>query len=141
MLANPKRNWKFNQSPLYIEYLKGNWQLECTPWGSPTYNLFGWQKPCYMFDDGYVQSFDELMALTAWEEYGHASGNPKCRDCMMHCGHEPTAVVETFSTWKGFFATAWLSVFGPRRESLPPAASTPPMPRPHAARVELPILQ
>jgi hopanoid biosynthesis associated radical SAM protein HpnH len=146
MLSAPKRRWKFNQSPLYIEYLKGNWQLECTPWGSPTYNLFGWQKPCYLFDDGYVQSFDELMALTAWDEYGHASGNPKCRDCMMHCGHEPTAVVETFSSWRGFFATTWLSVCGSRWFPM-----AKPAPQEHQASagpasqrkpsVELPVLQ
>ena len=146
MLSKPKRRWKFNQSPLYIEYLKGNWQLECTPWGSPTFNLFGWQKPCYLFDDGYVQSFDELMALTAWEEYGHASGNPKCSDCMMHCGHEPTAVVETFSSWRGFLGTAWLTTVGsrwfpfakPGRQDRP---KPPQPPVPLKRRAELPVLQ
>jgi hopanoid biosynthesis associated radical SAM protein HpnH len=146
MLSSPKRRWKFNQSPLYIEYLKGNWQLECTPWGSPTYNLFGWQKPCYLFDDGYVQSFDELMALTAWENYGHASGNPKCQDCMMHCGHEPTAVVETFSSWRGFLGTAWLSTVGSRWFPLAkraPPRKEPPRPtvnKPKPVR-KLPVLQ
>jgi hopanoid biosynthesis associated radical SAM protein HpnH len=147
MFDKPKRGWKFNQSPLYIEYLKGNWQLECSPWGSPTYNLFGWQKPCYLLDEGYVSSFAELMALTDWEAYGHASGNPKCRDCMMHCGHEPTAVQETFSSWRGFAATAWLSTIGsnwfPGKRSvaspsleLSPADSTDPTPN-----LQWPVLQ
>jgi hopanoid biosynthesis associated radical SAM protein HpnH len=61
LLNGAKRRWKFNQSPLFLEFLKGNWQLECTPWGNPTYNLFGWQKPCYLLDDGYAASFRELM--------------------------------------------------------------------------------
>jgi hopanoid biosynthesis associated radical SAM protein HpnH len=147
MLDKPKRGWKFNQSPLYIEYLKGNWQLECSPWGSPTYNLFGWQKPCYLLDEGYVATFAELMALTDWESYGHASGNPKCRDCMMHCGHEPTAVQETFSSWRGFAATAWLSVIGPRwlpgkrSTSAPSPAETPAETTDPTPNMQLPVLQ
>lgn len=114
MLAGSHRRWRFNQTPLFLEYLKGQWELECTPWGNPTYNIFGWQKPCYLVDEGYCETFDELMETTDWDSYGHKSGNAKCQDCMVHCGHEPTAVVETFGSMRGFIATAKLTVFGAR---------------------------
>ena len=85
----------------FWNFCKGNWELECTPWGNPTYNIFGWQKPCYLLDEGYVQTFRELMDTTDWDAYGRASGNPKCRDCMVHCGYEPTAVNATFGSLVG----------------------------------------
>src|SRR5579871_3482143 len=112
LLSRPKRSWKFNQSPLFLEFLKGNWNLECTPWGNPTYNVFGWQKPCYLLGDGYVATFKELLETTHWENYGRESGNDRCRDCMVHCGYEPTAVTQTFGSLRGFLATACLSLFG-----------------------------
>lgn len=112
ILSAPKKQWKFNHSPLFLEFLKGNWELECTPWGNPTFNLFGWQKPCYLLEEGYANSFAELMESTSWERYGRKSGNEKCRDCMVHCGHEPTAVDQTFSSWKGFMKVASLTLFG-----------------------------
>jgi len=109
-----RRSWKFNQSPIFLEFLRGNWDLECTPWGSPTYNVFGWQKPCYLMQEGYANSFDELMKDTAWESYGRRSGNPKCTDCMVHCGYEPSAVHATFGSWKGLLAAARISLLGLR---------------------------
>ena len=129
LLSNPKRHWRFNQSPLFLEFLKGNLDLECTPWGTPTYNLFGWQKPCYLIGDGYAATFDELMRSTDWDSYGRRSGNPKCRDCMMHCGHEPTAVRETFHSLRGFWKTAWLTVVGPRRVNQRGLAATDGVPK------------
>ena len=105
--------WKFNQSPVFLEFLKGNWDLECRPWGTPSYSLFGWQKPCYLLDEGYAESFSELMKTTEWGSYGRASGNPKCQQCMAHCGYEPAAVEATFGSWKGFLRTARLALFGP----------------------------
>lgn len=115
MLSNPKRSWRFNQSPLFLEFLKGNWNLECTPWGTPTYNIFGWQKPCYLLQEGYCETFQELLDSTHWAAYGRASGNPACQDCMVHCGYEPSAVTDTFSNWRGFWKTATLTLFGPGR--------------------------
>ena len=102
MLSNPKRHWIFNQSPLFLQFLMGKHDYECTPWGNPTFNLFGWQRPCYLLQEGYAESFRELMETTRWENYGRKSGNDQCRDCMVHCGYEPTAVDQTFSSWKGF---------------------------------------
>ncbi len=102
ILSNPGKGWKFNQSPLFLQFLMGKRDFECTPWGNPTYNLFGWQRPCYLLQEGYAATFRELMETTRWEEYGRASGNPRCRDCMVHCGYEPTAVHHTFNSWRGF---------------------------------------
>ncbi len=110
VLDKPGKSWRFNQSPLFLEFLKGNWQLECTPWGNPTYNLFGWQRPCYLIDEGYVKTFDELMNETDWSKYGRSSGNAKCADCMVHCGYEPSAVTATFGSLAGLWKTAKLTL-------------------------------
>jgi hopanoid biosynthesis associated radical SAM protein HpnH len=112
ILDRPKRSWRFNQSPLFVDFLRGHFDLECTPWGNPTFNLFGWQKPCYLVQEGYCNSFRELMETTDWDSYGHCSGNPKCTDCMVHSGYEPTAVAETFGSVRGFVRTAKLTLFG-----------------------------
>lgn len=84
------KNWNLNHSGLYLDFLAGNQEFQCTPWGMPTRNVFGWQKPCYLLGEGYVSTFKELMEDTEWEKYG--TGNyEKCADCMAHCGYEPTA--------------------------------------------------
>jgi hopanoid biosynthesis associated radical SAM protein HpnH len=106
ILSNPKKSWKFNLSPLFLKFLQGDLDFECTPWGSPAYNIFGWQKPCYLLQDGYVKTFKEYIELTDWENYGNKSKNPKCQDCMVHCGFEPSAVDATFGSWAGFLQTA-----------------------------------
>lgn len=111
LLSNRKSGWKFNQSPLFLEFLMGRREYECTPWGTPTYNLFGWQKPCYLLQEGYVDTFRELIEETAWDKYGRASGNPSCQQCMVHCGFEPSAVNHTFSSFGGVWATVKAMVF------------------------------
>jgi hopanoid biosynthesis associated radical SAM protein HpnH len=94
-----RKKWAFNHSPFYLDFLKGERDYECTPWGNPNYSLFGWQKPCYlMADGGYVATFKELMETTEWKNYGHKSGNAKCADCMVHCGYEPTAVNDSMAS-------------------------------------------
>jgi hopanoid biosynthesis associated radical SAM protein HpnH len=112
ILSNRSGGWRFNQSPLFLEYLMGKRQYSCTPWGMPTYNIFGWQKPCYLLQDGYADSFAELMEATKWERYGTESGNPKCANCMVHSGYEASAVDETFSSIRGLLATARATIFG-----------------------------
>ena len=112
ILSNPKRGWRFNQSPLFLRFLMGKHDYECTPWGNPTYNMFGWQRPCYLLQDGYAETFKELMATTPWENYGRKSGNEKCQDCMVHCGFEATAVDHTFSSLRGFIETAAVTFTG-----------------------------
>jgi len=90
------KKWQFNQSALFLDFLAGNQTYHCTPWGNPTRNIFGWQKPCYLLGEGYARSFKELMEETAWEQYG--TGNyEKCANCMVHCGYEATAVNDTLA--------------------------------------------
>ncbi|MFQ5617831.1 MAG: adenosyl-hopene transferase HpnH [Rhodospirillales bacterium] len=88
------RKWRFTQSTLFMDFLAGNQEYRCTPWGNPTRNVFGWQRPCYLLNEGYVASFAELLEETEWDLYG--TGNyEKCANCMVHCGYEATAVTDT----------------------------------------------
>jgi hopanoid biosynthesis associated radical SAM protein HpnH len=88
------RRWSFNQSGLFLDFLAGNQSYRCTPWGNPTRNYFGWQRPCYLLGEGYAKTFKELMDETDWDAYG--TGNyEKCADCMVHSGYEATAVVDS----------------------------------------------
>lgn len=89
-----EKTWSFNHNPLFLDFLIGEKDYECTPWGSPSYSVLGWQKPCYLLNEGYYESFAELIEQTDWDNYGRASGNPKCADCMVHCGYEPTAALD-----------------------------------------------
>jgi hopanoid biosynthesis associated radical SAM protein HpnH len=90
------RNWSFSQSGLFLDFLAGNQEYHCTPWGNPTRTVFGWQRPCYLLGEGYTKTFKELMEGTDWDAYG--TGNyEKCADCMVHSGYEATAVNDTFS--------------------------------------------
>ncbi len=106
ILSNRKASWRFNQSPLFLEFLMGKRNYACTPWGMPTYNVFGWQKPCYLLQDGYTDTFAELLEATEWQNYGTESGNPKCANCMVHSGYEASAVNHTFSSLGGLLQTA-----------------------------------
>ena len=104
ILSDRKRTWRFNQSPLFLEFLMGQREYQCTPWGNPTYNIFGWQKPCYLLQEGYAKTFQDLLNDTEWDRYG-TGRNDKCADCMVHCGYEASAVEDTFSSWSGFGRT------------------------------------
>ena len=87
------KRWAFGQSSLFLDFLAGNQSYRCTPWGNPTRNYFGWQRPCYLLGEGYVKTFRELMEETDWDSYG--TGNyEKCADCMVQCGYEATAVAD-----------------------------------------------
>lgn len=101
VLRDRKKQWKFNQSPLFLQYLTGARDYDCTPWGMPAYNLFGWQKPCYLLQDGYCETFEELLQKTEWSRYGRNSGNPRCAHCMVHSGYEASAVNDTFGSFRG----------------------------------------
>lgn len=105
ILSNRKKTWRFNQSVLFLEFLMGKRNYACTPWGMPTYNVFGWQKPCYLLQDGYVDTYKELIETTEWAHYGTESGNPKCANCMVHSGYEASAVNDTFGSPTGLIRT------------------------------------
>jgi hopanoid biosynthesis associated radical SAM protein HpnH len=105
------RKWQLNHSRLFLDFLAGNQGYNCTPWGNPTRNVFGWQKPCYLLvDEGYAPSFNALMEETPWDKYGN-SKNPKCANCMAHCGFEASAVEDAM---KHPLKAAWVSLVGPR---------------------------
>ncbi len=116
------RGWRFNHSSLYLDFLAGNQGYQCTAWGNPTRNVFGWQKPCYLLvGEGYAPSYRSLIDDVNWNSYG-VGRNPKCANCMVHCGFEPTAVNDAVShPLKAL--RAWLG--GPRTEG--PMAPAPPV--------------
>jgi hopanoid biosynthesis associated radical SAM protein HpnH len=137
-----RRRWVFNQSPLFLEFLMGRRDYACTPWGMPCFNIFGWQKPCYLLQEGYADSFDELMRDTAWDRYGHGSGNAKCANCMVHSGYEATAVNHTFSSFGGLLGTVKAMVFNAytnpaAKASLADEASKPHGPARHLVQLGL----
>jgi hopanoid biosynthesis associated radical SAM protein HpnH len=86
------RRFRLNQTPMYLEFLKGDRDLPCTAWGNPTYNVKGWKGPCYLITDGHYKTFEDLMTQTPWESYGHGN-DPRCEHCMVHCGFEPSAAL------------------------------------------------
>jgi hopanoid biosynthesis associated radical SAM protein HpnH len=110
--AGKGKKWKFNQSALFLDFLAGNQKFACTPWGKPTRNVFGWQRPCYLLGEGYTKTFTELMASTDWDKYG--TGNyEKCADCMVHSGYESSAVQAAVANPFAYIKSALL---GPRTE-------------------------
>ncbi len=94
-----RRKWRLNHSPLFLDFLEGNRDFECTPWGIPSYSVFGWQRPCYLMSDGYAETYEELIATTDWEAYGRGK-DERCANCMAHCGYEPSAVFATLGSLK-----------------------------------------
>jgi hopanoid biosynthesis associated radical SAM protein HpnH len=129
VLSNRHKLWRFNMSPLFLEFLMGKREYDCTPWGMPAYNIFGWQKPCYLLQDGYADSYQELLAETNWKNYGCQSGNPKCANCMVHSGYEASAVNDTFGSLRGLLATARATIFNRHRDPTVDIDAAPPAPR------------
>jgi hopanoid biosynthesis associated radical SAM protein HpnH len=112
--------WRFSQSSMFMDFLAGNQSYRCTPWGNPTRNIFGWQRPCYLLGEGYATSFRALMDETDWDSYG--TGNyEKCADCMVHCGYEATAVSDTIRRpWKALtVALRGVRTAGPMAPDIP----------------------
>src|SRR5487761_157627 len=89
-----RQKWRLNHTPLFLDFLEGKEQYQCTPWGIPSYSIFGWQRPCYLMADGYAKTYKELLETTDWSKYGRGR-DPRCDNCMAHCGYEPTAVLAT----------------------------------------------
>jgi hopanoid biosynthesis associated radical SAM protein HpnH len=94
-----RKRWRLNHSPLFLDFLEGKVDFQCTAWGIPSYSLLGWQKPCYLMSDGYVSTYKELLETTDWDAYGRGR-DPRCDNCMAHCGYEPTAVIESMKSIK-----------------------------------------
>ncbi len=118
--AKDKKPWRFSQSSLFLDFLAGNQDYKCTPWSNPTRNVFGWQRPCYLLNEGYAKTYGELMEYTDWNSYG--TGNyEKCADCMVHCGYEGTAVEDTVKRpWKALkVALAGIRTEGAMAKEIP----------------------
>jgi hopanoid biosynthesis associated radical SAM protein HpnH len=94
-----RKKWRLNHSPVFLDFLEGKRDLSCTAWGIPSYSLLGWQKPCYLLDDGYAKTYKELIETTDWDAFGRGK-DPRCANCMAHCGYEPTAVIATMGSLK-----------------------------------------
>jgi hopanoid biosynthesis associated radical SAM protein HpnH len=94
-----RQRWRFNHSPLFLDFLEGKVDFPCTAWAIPSYSLLGWQKPCYLMSDGYAKTYQELIDDTDWDSYGRGR-DPRCANCMAHCGYEPTAVFATLGSLK-----------------------------------------
>jgi hopanoid biosynthesis associated radical SAM protein HpnH len=94
-----RKRWRLNHSPLFLDFLEGKVDFGCTAWGIPSYSLFGWQRPCYLMADGYAATYKELIETTDWDAYGRGR-DPRCENCMAHCGYEPTAVLATTHSLK-----------------------------------------
>jgi hopanoid biosynthesis associated radical SAM protein HpnH len=92
-----RKRWRLNHSPIFLDFLEGSRDLSCTAWGIPSYSLLGWQRPCYLLDDGYAKTYKELIETTDWEAFGRGK-DPRCANCMAHCGYEPTAVIATLGS-------------------------------------------
>ena len=94
-----RRRWRLNHTPLFLDFLEGKVDFQCTAWGIPSYSLFGWQRPCYLMSDGYTETYRELVETTDWSKYGRGN-DPRCDNCMAHCGYEPTAVLASMASLK-----------------------------------------
>jgi hopanoid biosynthesis associated radical SAM protein HpnH len=92
-----RHKWRLNHSPLFLDFLEGKRDFDCTPWGIPSYSLLGWQQPCYLLADGYAKSWQELLDTTDWDAFGRGK-DPRCANCMAHCGYEPSAVLATMGS-------------------------------------------
>ncbi len=129
--AGRGRRWPLNHSILYLDFLAGNRRYRCTPWGNPTRNVFGWQRPCYLLGEEYVESFRELMEETDWDAYG-TGAYEKCANCMAHCGYEPTAVNDTLAHPLSALRTRLLGIRteGEMAPEIPLSGARPAVPAP-----------
>jgi hopanoid biosynthesis associated radical SAM protein HpnH len=94
-----RKKWRLNHTPLFLDFLEGKVDFQCTPWGIPSYSIFGWQRPCYLMSDGYTRTYQELIETTDWSKYGRGH-DERCANCMAHCGYEPTAVLASTRSLK-----------------------------------------
>ena len=131
--ADPR--WEFNHSTFFLEFLQGQRTYQCTAWGNPTRNIFGWQKPCYLMSDGYAQTFRELLEETPWERYG-TGRDPRCADCMVHCGYEPSAVNDAMSGVRHVWYSLRKDLFRRRVRRVPNLEAVPPVVLPRTGHAE-----
>lgn len=98
-ILNPKHGIRFYNNPLYLDFLRGEREYECSAWANPTYTIMGWREPCYLLGDRHTQSIEPLFSDELWDRFGPGK-DPRCADCLMHCGFESTSVFEAMKTPK-----------------------------------------
>lgn len=108
-----RQRWRLNHSPLFLDFLEGKQDFDCTAWAIPNYSLFGWQRPCYLMSDGYVPTYRQLIEETDWDKYGRGK-DERCDNCMAHCGYEPTAVMATMGSLQASLRAARETIAGNR---------------------------
>ena len=94
-ILDPKHGIRFYNNPLYLDFLRGEREYQCTAWSNPTYTVSGWREPCYLLGDRHTEQFDELMSDELWERYG-VGKDPRCANCLMHCGFESASIYDAF---------------------------------------------
>jgi hopanoid biosynthesis associated radical SAM protein HpnH len=104
-----RKRWRLNHSPLFLDFLEGRREFDCTAWAIPSFSIFGWQRPCYLMADGYADSYDELIQTTDWDRYGRGR-DPRCANCVAHCGYEPSAVMESARSLPESLRALWASL-------------------------------
>jgi hopanoid biosynthesis associated radical SAM protein HpnH len=108
-----RKKWRLNHSPLYLDFLEGIVDFPCTAWAIPSYSVLGWQRPCYLMNDGYVRTYKDLLETTEWSLYGRGRDS-RCENCMAHCGYEPTAVIATTKSLRQTLRAAGDTLVGQR---------------------------
>jgi hopanoid biosynthesis associated radical SAM protein HpnH len=101
-LLNPAKTqgMRFYNNPLYLNFLRGSREYQCTAWSNPTYTVLGWRKPCYPLADEHVDNVNQLYDRKLWEEHYGVGRDPRCANCMMHCGFESATIFQAVSTPK-----------------------------------------
>jgi len=100
---------------VYQEFLAGKREMTCTAWAIPTYNIRGWKAPCYLMTDGHYSGYKEMLEKVQWDKYGVVDGkarDPRCENCMVHCGYDPSGALGTSNyqrgdTWKNIKYNFW----------------------------------
>ena len=93
-ILDPARGIRFYNNPLYLDFLRGEREYDCTAWSNPTYTVLGWREPCYLLGDRHTQSVGDLYSDRVWDNYG-VGKDPRCANCLMHCGFESASIFAT----------------------------------------------
>jgi hopanoid biosynthesis associated radical SAM protein HpnH len=104
------KKYRVWSTPLYLDFLGGLREYNCTPWGNVTYNIEGWKAPCYLITDKHFDDFKEFMGSVDWNKY-QSRADKRCANCMVHSGFEASVALETGSNLKDSLRMAWWTLF------------------------------
>ena len=95
-ILDPARNIRFYNNPLYLDFLRGDREYDCTAWSNPTYTVLGWREPCYLLGDRHTQDINDLFSEEMWSERYGVGNDSRCDNCLMHCGFESASIFGVF---------------------------------------------